>query len=74
MISKTRLKDDILFIESFQVSRVSIHVTGIKVAYCYHNNEWILSIIGRISSCGLVLYGFVGPMNRNIHVFFHCPK
>ena len=44
------------------------------VAYVDHNNEWILAIIGRISSRGLVFYAFVGPMKRKVAVFYYYPK
>ena len=67
-------KDDIIFIESCELSIVSIYGTVITVEYVDHNNEWQLTIIGRISSCDLDLYVFVGHMKRKIHVFFHYPK
>ena len=65
IISKTRLKYDIIFIESCQLSRVS-YGTVITMEYFDLNNEWLLAIIGRISSCELVIYVFVGPMKRKL--------
>ena len=44
------------------------------VASFDHENEWKLATIGRISSYDLVLYVFVGTMNRNINFFFHYSK
>ena len=70
-ISKNRSKDYIIFVESCQLSRALRYVTGIPVAYFYHNNEWKLTIISRISSCDLVIYVFVGLMRRKIPVFFY---
>ena len=37
VISKTRSEDDVLFIESCQLSIVSIYGTGMKVSYFDHN-------------------------------------
>ena len=73
-ISKNRSKDYIIFVESCQLSRALRYVTGIPVAYFYHNNEWKLTIISRISSCDLVIYVFVGTMKINIPVSFSYSK
>ena len=70
-MSKKSSKDDILFIESHQIFRVSIYSEGITAAYFDHNNECWLEIIGRISSSGLVIYVFVGPTKENIPVLYH---
>ena len=40
ILSKNISKNDILFIQLFQLYRVSSYYTGIKVAYFDHNNEW----------------------------------
>ena len=56
------------------MSIVSIYAAGIKVVFFYHTNEFRLTMIGRISSCGLVLYVFIVPMKRNITVLFNHPK
>ena len=48
-------KDDTFLIESYQLSRISIYGTGIKVAYFDHNRKRRLKIIGRKSSCGIVM-------------------
>ena len=71
--SKIRSKDDIIFIESSELQRVSRDGTGITVEYFDHNNEWKLKIIALISSCDLVIYIFVGPMKKNNPVLFHHP-
>ena len=39
IMSKKSSKDDILFIESHQIFRVSIYSEGITAAYFDHNNE-----------------------------------
>ena len=53
IISKTRSKENIIFIESCQLPRGPKYGTGIKMAYFDYNNKWRLSIIVRISSCEL---------------------
>ena len=46
----------------------------LPAAYFEHNNEWILSVIGIIISCGIVLYVIFGPTNKNIHVSYYYNK
>ena len=53
IISNTRSKDDIIFVESFQLSRLSRYGTGITAAYFYHKNECKWSTISITSSCGI---------------------
>ena len=72
-ISYTRSKDDTIFIKSFQMYIVSRYVTVITVSYFDHKNEWILGIIGSISSYDLVIYVFVDPTNRIIKSFLLLP-
>ena len=73
-ISNSTSKNDIIFIESCELSRVSRYGTGITVTYFDHNNEYRLEIVGRISSCDLVIYVFIVPMKRKVPVLFHLPK
>ena len=65
-ISREKSKDDIIFIKSCQLSRVSRYGKGMAVTYFDHNNEWRLEIIDRISSCELI---FVSTMKRNVPIY-----
>ena len=59
-------KDDIIFINSWQLYRVSRYGTSVIVTYFDHDKEFRLAAIGKISSCDLVMYVFVDPMDINI--------
>ena len=58
-ISMPNSKDNILFIESCQLSRVSIYGTRMTVTYFDHTTEYSLSVIGIIYSFELVTYVFL---------------
>ena len=73
-ILKTGSKDDKLFIKSFRIYRVSRYGSGITMAYVEHNNKWKTEIIGRVSSCDLVLYVFFDHTKTKVTVFYHYPK
>ena len=68
-IFRDKSKDYILFIKSCQLYTVSIYGTGITVADLRDKNELILEVIGKISSCELVIYVFVGRMRRDTTIF-----
>ena len=44
------------------------------VAYFDHKYEWILVVIGIISSRGIVIYVFVGPTKKNVNVLYYYIK
>ena len=68
-ISMDESEDHILFIGSFELSKVSRYCIVVTVAYFDYDKECILSIIGIIISCDLVMYVFVFPMKINVLVF-----
>ena len=67
-IWKISSKDDIIFIWSCQLFRVTRYDTGKTVAYFVNNNERGLEIIGRTSLCNL-LFILVLALCREIFFF-----
>ena len=73
IICMAKSKDDTFLIESYQLSRISIYGTWIKVAYFDHNRKRRLRIIGRKISCGIVMI-FLFFIWRKITDLYYCTK
>ena len=61
-------------IKSYQMSRVSRYGTDTPVEYFDHNKENRMKIIGRITSCDLVMYTLFSNEKRKFTVFYYYTK
>ena len=63
---------NILFIESSKIKILLRYRSDLIVAFIGHKNDFILEIIGIISSCDMVLCVFIEPTKNPS--FYYCPK